>query len=86
MAKIFYIIHSDGNKEEIIGDALYESLKMMIRAILWFLQSYIYYIPIALIVAGAYLFARFIPDYFGLLTLAWIIIVTYFYVKHNRWF
>jgi hypothetical protein len=27
MAKIFYKIHSDGNKEEIIGDALYESLK-----------------------------------------------------------
>ncbi len=31
-------------------------------------------------------FARFIPDYFGILTLTWIIIVTYFYVKHNRWF
>ena len=58
----------------------------MKRAILWFLQSYIYYIPISLIIAGAYIFARFVPDYFGILTLAWIIIVTYFYVKHNRWF
>ncbi|WP_259567112.1 hypothetical protein [Enterobacter sichuanensis] len=27
MTKIFYKIHSDGNKEEIIGDALYELLK-----------------------------------------------------------
>lgn len=58
----------------------------MKKPILWFLQSYIYLIPLIVIVAGAYLFARFIPDYFGMLTFIWIIIVTYFYVKHNRWF
>lgn len=58
----------------------------MKKPFLWFLQSYIYLVPLILIVAGAYLFARFIPDYFGMLTFIWIIIVTYFYVKYNRWF
>ncbi len=58
----------------------------MKQAILWFLQSYIYLIPLALIVAGAYIFARFIPDYFGILTFMWLIIVSFFYIKYNRWY
>lgn len=58
----------------------------MKRAILWLLQSYIYLIPLALILAGAYIFARFIPGYFGMLTLLWLIIVTYLYVKYYRWY
>lgn len=84
MTKIIYQVESGDNNEEIIGDALCELLKKMKRAILWFLQSYIYYIPLILIAVGAYIFARFIPDYFGILTFTWIIIVTYFYVKYNR--
>lgn len=58
----------------------------MKQAILWFLQSYIYLIPLALIVAGTYIFARFIPDYFGILTFLWLIIVSFFYIKYNRWY
>lgn len=58
----------------------------MKKPVLWFLQSYIYLIPLAFIGVGAYLFARFIPDYFGVLTFLWIIIVTYLNVKYNRWF
>lgn len=58
----------------------------MKRIILWFLQSYTYYIPLALIVAGAYIFARYTPDYFGILTFTWIIIVIYLNVKYNRWY
>lgn len=58
----------------------------MKRPVLWFLQSYVYLIPLALIAIGAYLFARYIPDYFGVLTFLWIIIVTYLNVKYNRWF
>lgn len=58
----------------------------MKRPVLWFLQSYVYLIPLALIAIGAYLFARYIPDYFGILTFLWIIIVTYLNVKYNRWF
>ena len=53
---------------------------------LWFLQSYIYLIPLVLIVAGAYLFARFVPDYFGILSFLWVIIVSFFYIKFNRWY
>jgi hypothetical protein len=49
------------------------------------LQSYTYYIPLALIVAGAYIFARYIPDYFGILTFTWIIVI-YLNVKYNRWY
>ncbi|VTP17190.1 hypothetical protein PUATCC27989T_05186 [Phytobacter ursingii] len=58
----------------------------MKRAILWLLQSYIYLVPFVLILAGAYIFARFIPDYFGIMTFLWIVIVTFFYVKYNRWY
>lgn len=50
----------------------------MKRAILWLLQSYIYLVPFILILAGAYIFARFIPDYFGIMTFLWIVIVTFF--------
>lgn len=59
---------------------------MIKKAILWLLQSYFYLVPIALIVAGAYLFARYTPNYFGILSLLWIIIVSFFYLKHNRWY
>lgn len=59
---------------------------MVKKTILWLLQSYFYLVPIALIVAGAFLFARYIPDHFGMLSLLWIIIVSFFYLKYNRWY
>lgn len=59
---------------------------MVKKSILWLLQSYFYLVPIALIVAGAYLFARYIPDHFGMLSLSWIIIASFFYLKYNRWY
>ncbi len=58
----------------------------MKNAILWFLQSYIYLIPFALIILGVYIFARFMPDYFGILSFIWVIIVAFLYVKYNRWY
>jgi len=59
---------------------------MIKKTILWLLQSYFYLVPIALIVAGAYLFARFIPNYFGMLTFLWVVIVSFFYIKYSRWY
>jgi len=59
---------------------------MIKKTILWLLQSYFYLVPIALIVAGAYLFARFIPNYFGILSFLWVIVVSFFYIKYSRWY
>lgn len=59
---------------------------MIKKTILWLLQSHFYLVPIALIVAGAYLFARFIPNYFGILSFLWVIIVSFFYIKYSRWY
>jgi hypothetical protein len=59
---------------------------MIKKTILWLLKSYFYLVPIALIVAGAYLFARFTPNYFGMLTFLWVIIVSFFYIKYSRWY
>lgn len=59
---------------------------MVKKTILWLLQSYFYLVPIALIVAGAYLFARFIPNYFGILSFLWVIIVSFLYIKYSRWY
>ncbi len=59
---------------------------MIKKTILWLLQSHFYLVPIALIVAGAYLFARFISNYFGILSFLWVIIVSFFYIKYSRWY
>lgn len=37
----------------------------MKRAFLWLIQSFFYLIPAVLIVAGIYIFVRFIPNYRG---------------------
>ncbi len=58
----------------------------MKRAILWLLQSFFYLIPAAIIVAGVYIFIRFIPGYAALLSLSWIIIVSFIYIKYNKWY
>ncbi len=58
----------------------------MKRAILWLIQSFFYLIPAAVIVAGVYFFIRFIPSYAALLSLAWIIVVSFIYIKYNKWY
>lgn len=58
----------------------------MKRPLSWLLQSYIYLLPLVLILAGVYIFARFTPDYFGVLSIIWIVIVVFYYVKYNRWY
>lgn len=73
------------NNEEKIEDALYEILKMK-RVFLWFMQSFIYLMPVAVIVAGFYIFIRFTPGHAALLSMTWVIIVSYAYVKYNRWY
>ena len=58
----------------------------MKRAILWLLQSFFYLVPAAVIVAGVYIFICFVPQYAALLSFAWVIVVSYVYIKFNRWY
>ncbi len=58
----------------------------MKRAILWLIQSFFYLIPAAFIVAGIYLFVQFIPSYAAFLSLSWIIVVSFIYIKYNKWY
>jgi len=57
----------------------------MKRAILWLIQSFLYLVPSAVIVAGVYIFICFVPQYAALLSFAWVIVVSYVYIKFNRW-
>jgi hypothetical protein len=57
----------------------------MKRAILWLIQSFFYLLPAAVIVAGVYIFICFVPQYAALLSFAWVIVVSYVYIKFNRW-
>lgn len=58
----------------------------MKRAILWLIQSFFYLVPAAVIVAGVYIFICFVPQYAALLSFAWVIVVSYLYIKFNRWY
>lgn len=58
----------------------------MKKALLWLLQAHIYLIPVALIAAGIFIFVLFIPKYAAVLTISWILIVSYFYIKYDRWY
>ncbi|MDF9910829.1 UNVERIFIED_ORG: ABC-type multidrug transport system permease subunit [Pantoea brenneri] len=58
----------------------------MKRAILWLIQSFFYLVPAAVIVAGVYIFICFVPQYAALLSFAWVIVVSYVYIKFNRWY
>lgn len=55
-------------------------------AILWLIQSFLYLVPAAVIVAGVYIFICFVPQYAALLSFAWVIVVSYVYIKFNRWY
>lgn len=57
----------------------------MKRDILWLIQSFFYLVPSAVIVAGVYIFICFVPQYAALLSFAWVIVVSYVYIKFNRW-
>lgn len=52
--------------------------------LLWGAHSHL--VPIAIILAGVFLFIEFIPDYSGVLTFIWFIIVSFLYLKYNRWY
>ena len=58
----------------------------MKRVFLWLMQSFIYLIPAALIVAGVYIFIRFIPEYAAIISIIWVMVVSYVYIKYNRWY
>ena len=58
----------------------------MKRAILWLIQSFFYLVPAAVIGAGVYIFIRFTPSYAAFLSLSWIIIVSFIYIKYNKWY
>lgn len=85
MSEIIYQINSGDNNEEKIGDALYEILRKW-SAFLWLIQSFFYLIPAVLIVAGIYIFVRFIPNYAAILSALWIVIVSIVYIKYNKWY
>lgn len=52
----------------------------------WLIQSFIYLIPLAAVVAGIYIFVRYIPNYAAFLSISWIIVVSFIYIKYNRWY
>ncbi|MXP54100.1 hypothetical protein FD737_13570 [Pantoea sp. Seng] len=56
------------------------------RALLWLLQSLIYLIPLAAVVAGIYIFVRFMPNYAAFLSISLVIVVSFIYIKYNRWY
>lgn len=58
----------------------------MKRAFLWLIQSFFYLVPAVLIVAGIYIFVRFIPNYAAILSALWIVIVSIVYIKYNKWY
>lgn len=58
----------------------------MKRLFLWLIQSFFYLIPAAIIVAGVYIFICFVPQYAALLSFAWVVVVSYVYIKYNRWY
>ncbi len=58
----------------------------MKKALLWLIQSFIYLIPLAVVVVGIYIFVRFMPNYAALLSISWVIVVSFIYIKYNRWY
>ncbi len=50
------------------------------------MQSFIYLIPAALIIAGVYIFILFIPEYAAIISIIWVMVVSYVYIKYNRWY
>jgi len=58
----------------------------MKRVFLWLIQSFVYLIPAVVIVAGLYVFIRFIPEYAALLSITWVVVVSCVYIKYNRWY
>lgn len=58
----------------------------MKRVLLCLIQSFFDLIPFAVIMAGLYIFIRFIPEHAGLLSISWVAIVSYVYIKYNRWY
>ncbi len=58
----------------------------MKKILLWFIHSFIYLVPACFIVAGVFIFIKFIPNYSAPLIILWIIIVSFVYIKYNRWY
>jgi len=58
----------------------------MKRVFLRLIQSSFYLVPIAVIVAGLYIFIRFIPEYAAFLSITWVIVISCVYIKYNRWY
>lgn len=58
----------------------------MKRVILWLIQSIFYLVPAVIILAGIYIFVRFIPGYAALLSFTWVIFVSFIYIKYNKWY
>lgn len=52
------------------------------KVIFWLIKSFSDFVFLAVMVAGLYLIARFIPEHAAVPCLVWIIAVTYTYVKY----
>jgi len=50
------------------------------------MQSFIYLISAVLIVAGVYIFIRFISEHAAIISIIWVMVVSYVYIKYNRWY
>lgn len=58
----------------------------MKRVFLWLIQSFVYLIPAAVIVVGLYMFIRFIPEHAVFLSITLVFVVSYVYIRYNRWY
>lgn len=58
----------------------------MKRAILWLMQSFFYLVPAAIILVGIYVFVRFLPEHAAWLSFIWVIVVSFIYIKYNKWY
>ncbi|ATV43706.1 hypothetical protein CTV95_09650 [Pectobacterium brasiliense] len=49
-------------------------------------QSFFYLVPIVAILLGGIFFVSFLPDYGFYLTVLWVFIVMFLYVKYTKWY
>ncbi len=58
----------------------------MKKALLWLLQAHFYLIPFALLIGGIFLFVMFVPNHAALLSIIWVLIISFLFIKYNRWY
>lgn len=52
----------------------------------WLGQSFFYFVPVIAIVLGGVFFVSFFPNCGFYLTVIWVFIVVFLYVKYSKWY